>query len=70
MSAYHVERLTPGGVVVEHYDTKLDTDGPWLVVHAEPGDAPSLIVPAHAVVSVTPCWRTTSCPLKEARRGV
>lgn len=50
---YDVERLTPRGPVLEHHDGRLETDGPWLAIGPE--GAPSLLVPAHAVIEVKPC---------------
>ena len=57
MSAYDVVRLDPGGVVTEHYEGKLETDGPWLICYPPGPNTPEplLVVPAHAVVSVKPC---------------
>lgn len=56
MTAYDLERLTPGGVKVSHHEGKIVTDGPWLVLYAA-GEGPDmdLIVPAHAVVGLEPC---------------
>lgn len=55
MIGYDLERLTPGGVIVEHYRGKVVTDGPWLILFGQVEDQPDAIVPAHAVVSLKPC---------------
>lgn len=56
MTALHVRRMTEGGTVSSCHAGRVDTDGPWLIVYAAAEQlAPELIVPAHAVVAVTPC---------------
>lgn len=58
MSGYDVERLTPGGVTVRHHDGPIQTEGPWLLLHAgDAGDLGDVVAayPAHAVVGVTRC---------------
>lgn len=64
MPGYHVQRLTPGGPVTEHYEGPLETDGPWLNVWPidgkKLGGLPMLIAPSHAVIAVKPCDGTCS----------
>ncbi len=61
MIEYDVELLTPSGVTVEHYSSKLETDGPWLIVHGATDGTFDLIVPAGSVVSVKPCKGDGRC---------
>lgn len=49
-----ITRLDVGGPVTAHYDTKVETDGPWLVVYDAAGTL-ELVVPAHAVVVAESC---------------
>lgn len=53
MTAYDLVRLTPGGVRRSHHETKIVTEGPWLIIGRE--ETFELIVPAHAVVELAPC---------------
>jgi hypothetical protein len=57
VSAYDVVRMDPGEVVTEHYEGKIETDGPWLICYPPGPNAnnPLLVTPAHGVYSVKPC---------------
>lgn len=55
MAGYDLERLTPGGVAVEHHEGKVVTDGPWLILFLVNEDQPAAIVPAGAVVALKLC---------------
>jgi hypothetical protein len=56
--SYDLERLTPGGFVVDHLDmhevTTFETDGPWLFLRGPDGIA-RRVLPSHAVVQVVEC---------------
>jgi len=61
VTAYDLERLTPGGVKVTHHTGKVETDGPWLILHGPTEGSLDLIVPAAAVVALEPCTGTGRC---------
>lgn len=50
---FDLTRLTPGGSTTEHVVGTIETDGPWLIVRDTANLA--ILLPAHAVVSVTRC---------------
>lgn len=53
MIAYDVTRMVAGGVKTTHHESRLVTEGPWLIVGGP--DVFELIAPAHAVVDVVVC---------------
>lgn len=55
MIGYDLERMTPGGVKKSHHEGKVETDGPFLIMHSPVGDVVELLVPAHSLIELTPC---------------
>lgn len=53
--AYDLQRLTAAGVVWTHHEGKIETDGPWLILHSPAADALELLCPAHTVTELVPC---------------
>ena len=62
IDGYDLERLTPGGAVIEHvdYGMRLETEPGWLFVR-EPSGQARLLLPEHAVVEVRGCGGGASC---------
>ena len=55
-NGYDLRRMTEAAVTIDHLPGAIKTEGPWLWAHDGDESTPLLlIVPASAVVSVTPC---------------